>query len=462
MTADPTTDPDPGDELAQLRAQIFEQVAAYQALAFAARPFVAGETPVPVTGKVFDQHEMLRLTDATLEFWLTAGRHSREFEQRFAARMEMPHALLCNSGSSANLLAVAALCDHARGDRALRPGDEVITVAAGFPTTVAPLIQHGLVPVFCDLDPSTYNIDVSQLEAAIGPRTRAVMAAHTLGNPFDLRAVTDLCRRHDLVLVEDTCDAVGARYDGRAVGSFGSLATASFYPAHQLTMGEGGAVLCADGDLRRIVESLRDWGRDCWCLPGHDNTCGRRFGWQLGSLPAGYDHKYIYQRLGYNLKATDLQAAVGVAQLDKLDRFVDARRRNWQRLRDGLADQEWFMLPEATAHSEPSWFGFALTIAADAPFTRWDLIRHLEARHIGTRLLFGGNLLRQPGFQGVTHRTVGPLTASDTVAVRTFWVGCWPGLDDEMIDYTIASLHDFAATPVSFPRPASLRRADGG
>lgn len=456
-----STTPGHEEELAKLREGIFEQVAAYQALAFAPRPFVAGETPIPVTGKVFDEAEMVRLTDATLEFWLTAGRHSQEFESRFAERMGMPHALLCNSGSSANLLSVAALCDSARGDLALQRGDEVITVAAGFPTTVAPLIQHGLVPVFCDLDPTTYNIDVGQLEAAVGPRTRAVMAAHTLGNPFDLGAVTDLCRRHDLVLVEDTCDAVGALYDGKPVGSFGSLATASFYPAHQLTMGEGGAVLCADGDLRRIVESLRDWGRDCWCLPGHDDTCGRRFGWQMGSLPPGYDHKYVYQRLGYNLKATDLQAAVGVAQLDKLDRFVAARRRNWQRLHDAMSGEEWFVLPEATERSEPSWFGFALTISADAPFSRWDLIRHLEARRIGTRLLFGGNLLRQPGFEGVEHRTVGPLTNSDAVAERTFWVGCWPGLSDEMIDYIIASLHDFTATPVSYPRPAALRRADG-
>ena len=448
------------EDLAQRRAAIFDQVAEYHALAFARRPFVPGETPVPVTGKVFDAQELIKLTDATLEFWLTAGRHSQDFESSFADRMGMRHALLCNSGSSANLLAVAALCDKARGDRALRRGDEVITVAAGFPTTVAPMIQHGLVPVFCDLDPVTYNIDPAQLEAAVGPRTRAVMIAHTLGNPFDLRAVTDLCRRHDLDLVEDTCDAVGARYDDRPVGSFGSMATASFYPAHQLTMGEGGAVLCADGDFKRIVESLRDWGRDCWCLPGHDDTCGRRFGWAWDSLPAGYDHKYVYQRIGYNLKATDLQAAVGVAQLAKLDGFVAARRRNWQRLRDGLDGLEWFTMPEATEHSEPSWFGFVLTIRPDAPFTRWDLTRFLEDRKIGTRLLFGGNLLRQPGFDGVEHRTVAPLVVSDAIAERTFWVGCWPGLDDQMIDYTIASLHDFMATPVSFPRPAALRRAD--
>lgn len=458
MTATPE---DREADLAARRADIFRSVTEYQAVAFEPKPFLPGETPIPVTGKVFDAAEMVNLTDAALEFWLTAGRFSDTFETRFAERMDMPHALLCNSGSSANLLSVAALCDPARGDLALVPGDEVITVAAGFPTTVSPLVQYGLVPVFCDLDPVTYNIDVTQLEAAVGPRTRAVMAAHTLGNPFDLAAVTDLCRRHDLILVEDTCDAVGARYQGRAVGSFGSLATASFYPAHQLTMGEGGAVLCADGGLRRIVESLRDWGRACWCPPGHDDTCGRRFGWQLGTLPAGYDHKYIYERLGYNLKSTDLQASVGVAQLEKLDTFVATRRRNWQRLHDALAGEEWFRLPAATADSEPSWFGFVITIDPAAPFTRWDLIRYLDDRKIGTRLLFGGNLLRQPGFAGVTHRTVGPLTVSDTVAERTFWVGCWPGLGDAQIDYIASSLRDFTATPVSFPRPAALRRVDG-
>lgn len=456
------TDPAvPEEELDRLRTGILDQVAAYHRLAFAPRPFVPGETPIPVTGKVFDDAEMARLTEATLEFWLTAGRHSQEFEARFAERMGTTYAMLCNSGSSANLLAATALCDPARGDRALRPGDEVVTVAAGFPTTVAPLVQNGLVPVFCDLDPTTYNVDPTQLEAAVGPRTRAVMAAHTLGNPFDLGAVTDLCRRHDLFLVEDTCDAVGALYDGRPAGSFGDLSTASFYPAHQMTMGEGGAVMCSDGDLHRIVESLRDWGRDCWCLPGHDDTCGRRFGWHLGSLPPGYDHKYIYRRLGYNLKATDMQAAVGVAQLDKLDGFVAARRRNWQRLHDGLAGLDCFSLPEATPRSEPSWFGFVLTLTADAPFARWDLIRHLESRRIGTRLLFGGNLLRQPGFEGVAHRKVGDLAVSDVVAERTFWLGCWPGLSDAMVDYVIESVHDFVATPVAFPRPAALRRADG-
>lgn len=449
-------------DLERMRLDILERVAEYHAAAFARRSFVAGETPVPVTGKVFDAAELVRLTDAALEFWLTAGRHAEEFESSFATRMGMPHALLCNSGSSANLLAVAALCDPSRGEAALGPGDEVITVAAGFPTTVAPLVQHGLVPVFCDLDPRTYNIDAADLDAAVGPRTRAVMLAHTLGNPFDLAAVLDLCERHGLTLVEDTCDAVGATYRGRPAGSFGSLATASFYPAHQLTMGEGGAVCCADNDLRAVVESLRDWGRDCWCPPGQDNTCGRRFGWQLGTLPPGYDHKYIYRRLGYNLKATDLQAAVGVAQLAKLDGFVAARRHNWERLRAGLDGVEGLELPEPTPGSEPSWFGFCVTVAADAPFQRWDLIRHLESRRIGTRLLFGGNLLRQPGFAGVEHRSVGALPVSDAVAERAFWVGCWPGLDDEMIDYIVAGITDFVATPVAFPRPAVLRRATEG
>lgn len=456
------TVPAPGagpDELARLRADILGKVADYHDVAFAGRSFLPGVTPVPVSGKVFDGDEMQHLVDAALDFWLTTGRFAREFEDRFAARMGVRHAVLCNSGSSANLLAATALIDRALGDRALRPGDEVITVAGGFPTTVAPLVQNGLVPVFVDLDPATYNIDVTGLDEAVGPRTRAVMLAHTLGNPFDLDRVVDLCRRHDLLLVEDTCDAVGATYRGRPVGSFGDLATVSFYPAHHLTMGEGGAVLTSRGDLHTIVESVRDWGRDCWCEPGADNTCGRRFGWQAGDLPSGYDHKYIYRRLGYNLKATDLQAAVGVAQLGKLDGFVAARRRNWARLRDALDGVPHLELPQPTPNSEPSWFGFVITLAEDAPFERWDLLRRLDEQQVATRLLFGGNLLRQPAFAGVAHRVAGDLTVTDAVAERTFWVGCWPGLSDEMLDHIAASIRSFVATPVRFPRPAALRRA---
>ena len=448
-----------GDELESLRAEIFGLVERYHDLAFPPKSFVPGQSPVPVSGKVFDAAEMVRLTDATLEFWLTTGHHAAEFEERFAARFGVAHALLCNSGSSANLLAAGALCDPLLGDRALKPGDEVITVAGGFPTTVAPLVQNQLVPVFCDLDPLTYNIEASQLEEAVGPRTRAVMLAHTLGNPFDLGAVTELCERHDLLLVEDTCDAVGATYRGRPVGSFGDLATVSFYPAHHLTMGEGGAVLTNTRPLRRAVESLRDWGRDCWCEPGADDTCGRRFGWHIGQLPPGYDHKYVYRRVGYNLKATDLQAAVGVAQLDKLDGFIEARRRNWAYLRAALDGVPHLVLPEPTPESEPSWFGFVLTLADDAPFDRWDLVRHLESRKVATRLLFGGNLLRQPAFESVEHRTIGDLTVTDRVAERTFWVGCWPGLDEPMLDHIATSIRDFIERPVEFPRPAALRRA---
>lgn len=451
--------PAAGGELDKLRDEILERVGRYHDLAFPPPVFVPGTTPVPVSGKVFDGDELTRLTTAALEFWLTTGRHAAEFEERFAERFGVSYALLCNSGSSANLLAASALSDPLLGDQALKPGDEVLTVAGGFPTTVAPLLQNGFVPVFLDLDPRTLNLDPTLLGEAIGPRTRAVMLAHTLGNPFDLDAVGKLCDDHGLLLVEDTCDAVGATYRGRAVGSWGDLATVSFYPAHHLTMGEGGAVLTRRHDMKRAVESLRDWGRDCWCAPGADDTCGRRFGWQIGDLPPGYDHKYVYRRLGYNLKATDMQAAVGVAQLDKLDRFIAARRRGWARLHDGLAGLAHLDLPEATANSEPSWFGFALTVADDAPFERWDLVRHLEARKIGTRLLFGGNLLRQPAFADIPHRVVGALTATDRVAEQTFWVGCWPGLTDPMLDHIIESLRDFVETPVRFPRPAALRRA---
>jgi CDP-6-deoxy-D-xylo-4-hexulose-3-dehydrase len=448
-----------GESAEQLRREILERVDRYHALAFPASPFVAGSTPVPVSGKVFDGHELVKLSEAALEFWLTTGHHAAEFEARFAARFGVDHALLCNSGSSANLLAVGALSDPLLGGRALRPGDEIITVAGGFPTTVAPILQHGFVPVFVDLDPRTLNIDASRLEEAVGPRTRAVVLAHTLGNPFDLDAVSKLCADHDLLLVEDTCDAVGATYRDRPVGSWGDLATFSFYPAHHLTMGEGGAVLTRQHHLKRAVESLRDWGRDCWCPPGEDDTCGRRFGWQIGDLPAGYDHKYVYRRLGFNLKATDLQAAVGLAQLDKLDGFIAARRRAWSRLRDGLTGLPHLHLPEPTPHSDPSWFGFALTLADDAPFQRWDLIRHLEDRKIGTRLIFGGNLLRQPAFADIPHRVVGELTATDRVAEQTFWVGCWPGLTDPMLDHIVDSVRHFVESPVEFPRPAALRRA---
>ncbi|HEY3725039.1 MAG TPA: lipopolysaccharide biosynthesis protein RfbH [Acidimicrobiia bacterium] len=435
-----------------LRAEIAALVVRYHDVAFPERPFVPGVSTVPVSGKVFDASEMTHLVDAGLDFWLTTGRFAAQFEARFAEVMDVPRALLCNSGSSANLLALSALTSPELGARALQAGDEVVTAASGFPTTVNPIFQNGLVPVFVDVEPGTYNARPDQLEAAIGPRTRAIMMAHTLGNPFDLGVVRALCERHDLWLIEDTCDAVGATYGGKPVGSFGPLATVSFYPAHHVTMGEGGCVLVSDPKLERLVESFRDWGRDCWCDPGAENTCGRRFGWQLGDLPYGYDHKYVYSHLGYNLKLTDMQAAVGVAQLDKLPGFIATRRRNWQRLHDGLRDVDALQLPRATAGSDPSWFGFALTVQPGAGFERFDLVAHLESRQIATRLLFGGNLLRQPAYRGRPHRTVGPLTQADLVAESAFWVGCHPALTDEMLDFVIATIRDFVEHPVAAKR----------
>ena len=436
----------------ELRGEIQTLVAQYHEAAFVTAPFVAGETPVPVSGKVFDGHELALLVDASLDFWLTTGRFADAFEPRFATLMGAGAARLCNSGSSANLLAVAALTSITLGDDALQPGDEVITCASGFPTTVTPLYQHGLVPAYVDVDPVTLNIDPTQLEAAIGPRTRAVMVAHTLGNPFDLDAVRALCDRHSLLLVEDCCDAVGSTYRDAPVGSFGALATTSFYPAHHITMGEGGCVLVNQPRLEKVVESFRDWGRDCWCAPGAENTCGRRFGWQLGELPFGYDHKYIYSHLGYNLKLTDMQAAVGLAQLDKLPGFIAARKHNWQRLHDGLADLDALRIVTPTPNSDPAWFGFPLLVSDEAGFERFDLVECLEAAKIATRLVFGGNLLRQPAFAGRDHRRIGALPNADAIAERGLWIGCYPGLSEPMIDYMINVIRAFVAAPVLAPR----------
>ena len=423
---------------AQLRQQIVDLAGEYCAEAFAARPFVPGETPIPVSGKVFDAAEMRLLVDASLDFWLTTGRYAEQFEREFARWIGIRECVLTNSGSSANLLAVSALTSPKLGDRRLRPGDEVISLAAGFPTTINPILQNNLVPVFIDVTVPTYNVDVQQLEAALSPRTRAIFFAHTLGNPFDLDAVTEFARRHSLWLIEDCCDAVGATYKGRKVGLFGDLATTSFYPAHHITMGEGGSILMEKPLLRTLVESFRDWGRDCWCAPGKDNTCGKRFDWQLGELPCGYDHKYTYSHIGYNLKMTDMQAAVGVAQLQKLPGFIEARRRNFVRLTEGLKDlREFFILPEATPGSEPSWFGFPLAVRADAPVTRNQVIRELESRKIATRLLFGGNLARQPAYQDAPIRIATPLTNTDFVMNQVFWIGVFPGLTSGMIDFML-------------------------
>jgi CDP-4-dehydro-6-deoxyglucose reductase, E1 len=428
----------------ELRTRILDLVGEYCAEAFPARDFIPGQSPVPVSGKVFDAAEMRLLVDSGLDFWLTTGRYAARFEREFARRMGVRECVLTNSGSSANLLAISALTSPKLGDRRLVPGDEVITVAAGFPTTVNPILQNGLVPVFVDVDIPTYNVDVTQLEAALSARTRAIIFAHTLGNPFDVAAVMAFARKHDLWLIEDTCDAVSSLYHGRNAGSFGDLATTSFYPAHHITMGEGGAVLTGKPLLRTIVESFRDWGRDCWCDPGCDNTCGKRFDWQLAQLPCGYDHKYTYSHVGYNLKLTDMQAAIGVAQLEKLDGFADARRRNFTLLREGLSElEEFFILPEATAGSDPSWFGFPIAVRPEAPFSRNEVTGYLEGRKIATRLLFAGNLTRQPAYRDQRYRVACSLQNTDFVMDQVFWMGVYPGITAAMIDYALDILHTF-------------------
>lgn len=434
------------DTTSRLREQILALAAEYWAEAFAPAEFVPGTTPVPVAGRVFDAAEIQHLIDSSLDFWLTTGRFAEQFEREFAAFFGRRYSVLANSGSSANLLALSALTSPKLGDRRVRRGDEVITVAAGFPTTVNAIIQLGMVPVFVDITAPTYNIDVRQLESAFSERTRAVFLAHTLGNPFDLAAVKSFADRHGLWLIEDCCDAVGSLFDGKLVGTFGDLATTSFYPAHHITMGEGGAVLGDAPLLKTLVESFRDWGRDCWCEPGKANTCGKRFEWDLGQLPHGYDHKYIYSHIGYNLKATDMQASVGVAQIKKLPQFISARKRNYATLRAGLQDlQESFVLPEATPNSDPSWFGFPLMVRPDAPFSRGEVVRFLEDRKIASRALFGGNLTRQPAYSEVQYRTVGNLPNSDLVMNQLFWIGVYPGLTPEMLQYVIETFHEFPA-----------------
>jgi CDP-6-deoxy-D-xylo-4-hexulose-3-dehydrase len=428
-----------------LREQIRALVTDYHAAAFPRREFDPGKSAVPVSGKVFDAEDIQHAVDASLDFWLTTGRFAEQFERQFARIMGVRDARLVNSGSSANLVALSALTSPTLGERSLQPGDQVITVAAGFPTTVNPAIQNQLVPVFVDVQLSTYDIDVAQLEAAVSSRSRAVMIAHTLGNPFDLDAVTAFCKKHDLWLVEDCCDAVGATYKGRGVGTFGDISTASFYPAHHITMGEGGAVMTQKPALTKLIESFRDWGRDCWCAPGKDNTCGKRFEWELGELPCGYDHKYIYSHIGYNLKLSDMQAAVGVSQLKKLPEFIAARRSNFNRLYEGLSDlQEFFSLPQATPGSEPSWFGFPIAVRPEGGLKRDRVVQALEQRKIGTRLLFGGNLLRQPAYLNSKYRKIGELTNTDYVMHNVFWIGVYPGLTEDMIDYTIDSFHAIA------------------
>ncbi|MFF3752527.1 lipopolysaccharide biosynthesis protein RfbH [Streptomyces sp. NPDC002018] len=407
------------------------------------RRFVPGTTEIWPAGAVLDAADRTAIVEAALDMRIAAGPSARRFESRFARRLGHRKAHLTNSGSSANLLALGAFTSHLLEDRRLRPGDEVITVAAGFPTTVNPIIQNGLIPVFVDVELGTYNTTAARVAEAIGPRTRAIMIAHALGNPFEATEIAQLAEEHDLYLIEDNCDAVGSTYDGRLTGTFGDITTVSFYPAHHLAMGEGGCVLTSNLALARIVESLRDWGRDCWCEPGETNKCLKRFSYQMGTLPEGYDHKYIFSHIGYNLKATDIQAALGLSQLDKLDRFCADRRRNWKRLREGLDGIPHLLLPEATVRSDPSWFGFALTVDPDAPFTRAALVDFLEGRKIGTRRLFAGNLTRHPAYIGSPHRVVGELTNSDIITDQTFWVGVYPALTDEMLDYVITSVKEF-------------------
>jgi CDP-6-deoxy-D-xylo-4-hexulose-3-dehydrase len=426
------------------RALCTQEARTYADLAHGAPKFVPGRSPVPPSGKVIGARELELLVEASLDGWLTTGRFNDAFERKLGAYLGRRHVRTTNSGSSANLLAMTALTSHLLGERALRPGDEVITVAAGFPTTVNPTLQNGLVPVFVDISLPTYNIDPQRIEAAVSPRTRAIMIAHTLGNPFDLDVVMDVARRHNLWVVEDCCDALGATYRGRKVGTFGHLGTLSFYPAHHITMGEGGAVFTDDDLLRRAIESIRDWGRDCYCAPGKDNTCGKRFKWQLGDMPAGYDHKYTYSHLGYNLKITDMQAAVGLAQLDRLEGFVESRKQNFRYLYDRLAPLgDRLMLPEATLESDPSWFGFPMTLLPHVTQTREQLTGFLDRNKIGTRLLFAGNLTRQPYFRDRPHRISGTLENSDRVMSRTFWIGVYPGLNESMLDFSADKIIEF-------------------
>jgi CDP-6-deoxy-D-xylo-4-hexulose-3-dehydrase len=425
-----------------LRARILDLSEEYARLVHGPKPFSPGQSNVAVSGKVMSPADMRNLVDSSLDMWLTAGRFSDAFEARFAEFFGTKYALLVNSGSSANLVAFSALTSPLLRGKRLKRGDEVITVATGFPTTVNPIIQNGCVPVFIDVDIPTYNADVSMLEAARSDKTRAVMFAHTLGNPFDLGAVKAFCDKHDLWLIEDCCDALGATYDGKPVGTFGHIATVSFYPAHHITMGEGGAVMTERAALKKILESFRDWGRDCYCPPGKDNTCGNRFGWKLGQLPKGYDHKYTYRHIGYNLKVSDMQAAVGLSQLDRAPEFIAARRANFQYLTEGLKDIDSLILPQPTPNSDPSWFGFPIAVREGAGRDRDHVVRYLEDHRVATRLLFAGNLLRQPAYQGIECRIIGEMTRADYVMNNVFWIGTFPGLDKPRLDYMIETLHD--------------------
>lgn len=423
------------------RKIIFDKFEEFYTLFHQKKPFIAGEVNLSYAGKIYDKDEMLALADASLDFWLTSGRFCKEFESEFAKLLEVKYALLTNSGSSANLLAISALTSPKLGDRRLRAGDEVITVAAGFPTTVAPIVQNQLIPVFVDVELGTYNINADEIEQAVSPKTKAIMIAHTMGNPFNLNVVMDVARKYDLWVIEDNCDALGAMYNGKLTGTHGHIGTSSFYPPHHMTMGEGGAVYTNDPILKMAIESFRDWGRDCWCPSGCDDTCKKRFDWQLGELPHGYDHKYTYSHLGYNLKVTDMQAAIGLQQLKKLPGFIERRNHNFNRLKEGLKVVEnYLILPEETPNSTPSWFGFILTVKDGGKVSRNKMTQYLEENKVQTRMLFAGNLIKQPAFQDVNYRLASELKNTNKIMHDTFLVGVYPGLTDEMIDYMIEKI----------------------
>ena len=427
-----------------LKEEIFQKVKKYYELKFKSKSFIPGKTPVRYAGRVFDENELINLVDASLDFWLTAGRYAEEFEIRFAEYFDVSDAILVNSGSSANLVALSALTSPKLGSRRLQVGDEVITVASGFPVTLTPIVQNGLVPVFVDVSIGTYNVISEQIERVIGPKTRAIFMAHTLGNPFELDMILKLVKRYDLWLIEDNCDAVGSTYRGKLTGTFGHLSTVSFYPAHHITMGEGGCVLTNDEELARIARSFRDWGRDCYCRPGEINTCGKRFTQQFGTLPHGYDHKYVYSHIGYNLKITDMQAAVGVAQLDKLEGFIKKRKENFRKLYRGLKPfEDRIILPQATPNSEPCWFGFVISVRENVSFSRNELTTFLEESGIETRNLFGGNLVRQPAFLNIQMRQTNSLINTDYIMNNTFFVGLYPDIDDDQIDYMLDKFSQF-------------------
>ena len=430
-----------------LRKEIFNLVAEYYAEKRKLKPFIPGETYIKYAGRVYDEKEMISLVDSALDFWLTAGRFAKQFEEKFAKFLGVKYCILTNSGSSANLLAISALTSPKLEERRLKPGDEVITTACAFPTTVNPIIQNNLIPVFIDVDVGTYNIQTDKIEGAISKKTKAIFLAHTLGNPFNVNKVLNICKKYNLWLIEDNCDALGSKHNGKYTGTFGHIATFSFYPAHHITMGEGGALVTNDVQLKRLIESFRDWGRDCWCEPGCDNTCGKRFEWELGSLPFGYDHKYTYSHIGYNLKITDMQAAIGVEQLKKLPLFIKARKENFKFLYEGLKKfDKYFILPEVESKADPSWFGFPITVRKDAAFSRGEIVKYLENNKIATRMLFAGNIVRHPSFKNVNYRIYGNLKNTDMIMNNTFWLGVYPGFTNKIINYILEKFKRFPLT----------------